>query len=197
LIIILDYGMGNLRSVEKAVQALGFECRIEPKLSGAEKIIIPGVGAFGAAMERIRPVGDEIRSAASDGIPILGICLGQQLLFESSEENGEHEGLGLLKGRVRYLPAKPGLKIPHMGWNDLTFVQPHGLGDGFQAGGQVYFVHSLYTDCTEPGDVAATTEYGIVFPSAVQHGRIWGTQFHPEKSGPVGLRMLRNFLCQE
>ena len=192
--VILDYGMGNLRSVEKAVQFLGYTCRVQSNLAGAEKLIIPGVGAFGAAMSRIAPLKKEIEAFALGGNPILGICLGQQLLFESSEELGEYEGLGLIAGRVKYLPAQPGLKIPQMGWNEAQFRAGSKLGQGTEAQDQVYFVHSLYTECTDANDVAATTEYGISFPSAVEKGNIWGTQFHPEKSGDVGLRILRNFL---
>lgn len=194
MIVVLDYGMGNLRSVEKAVEFLGEKCKVQPDLEGATKLIIPGVGAFGAAMERIGPLCEPIRNLAARGIPILGICLGQQLLFERSEEIGRHEGLGLLRGNVRYFPKMAGLKVPHMGWNDLEFKSAGGLGEGFEAGGQVYFVHSLYTECDDPADVAATTTYGIEFCSAVQHENVWGTQFHPEKSGPVGLKILSNFL---
>jgi glutamine amidotransferase len=194
LTVILDYGMGNLRSVEKAVQLLGAPCAVQGDLKGASKLIIPGVGAFGAAMERIAPLKGEITKFARDGGPILGICLGQQLLFESSEELGSHAGLGLLPGVVRYLPKQPGLKVPHMGWNDLRFRQGSQLGSNFPPNAQVYFVHSLYTDCADKADVAAWCEYGITFPAAIERGTIWGTQFHPEKSSAVGLSLLNNFL---
>jgi imidazole glycerol-phosphate synthase subunit HisH len=192
--VILDYGMGNLRSVEKACQFLGFDCSVQNTLAGATKLILPGVGAFGAAMERLAPFRDEIRAFAESGRPLLGICLGQQLLFESSEEMGSHEGLGLIAGRVRYFPADMGLKIPHVGWNELTFKAAEGLGEGAKAGDQVYFVHSLYTECENEADVAAECTYGIRFAAAVESANVWGTQFHPEKSGAVGLRMLGNFL---
>lgn len=195
MITILDYGMGNLRSVEKAIEALGFQVRVTANLDeDATRLVIPGVGAFGAAMERLLPMRDAIRDFAASGKPLLGICLGQQLLFDSSEEYGEHEGLGLVPGRVRYLPKDRGLKVPHMGWSPLSFRQPDGLGSGSHDGDQVYFVHSLYTECADPADIAATADYGLEFPAAIQRGNVWGAQFHPEKSGDVGLKMLRNFL---
>lgn len=194
MLVILDYGMGNLRSVEKAVEFLGFECAVQSNLKGASKLIIPGVGAFGAAMERIAHMAAEIRAFANSGGPLLGICLGQQLLFESSEELGAHEGLGLIAGHVRYLPQDCGLKVPQIGWNEALFRPNSKLGRGVCPDDQVYFVHSLVTDCDDPADVAATTCYGTDFASAVERGNIWGTQFHPEKSGDVGLGILRNFL---
>ena len=185
--------MGNLRSVERALHAIGSECRIQTHLKGASKLIIPGVGAFGPAMEQLSPVADDIRLAARDGMPILGICLGQQLLFESSEERGSHAGLGLLGGHVGYLSSAPGLKIPHVGWNALHFERHAGPTEGSVEGEQVYFVHSLVTRCSDPADVVATTEHGEVFASAVGRGNVWGCQFHPEKSGANGLKMLRGF----
>ncbi len=194
MITILDYGMGNLRSVEKAVEFLGFQCRISETVAGASKLVIPGVGAFGAAMERIAPLGQEIRAFADAGGPLLGICLGQQLLFDSSEELGEHAGLGLIPGRVRYLPIEWGLKVPHIGWSPLHYRSSTGLAQGGVDGEQVFFVHSLYTDCAERGDVLATATHGLEFAAAVQRRNVWGTQFHPEKSSTVGLRMLKNFL---
>lgn len=194
MIVVLDYGMGNLRSVEKAVAHLGFECSVQPTLAGASKLILPGVGAFGAAMRRLSPLVEEIRAFAKSGRPMLGICLGQQLLFDSSEEMGMTEGLGLVRGRVRYFPGSLGLKIPHIGWNELSFSTSAGLGQGSRAGDQVYFVHSLYTECDDAGDVVAECTYGVPFAAAVQSGNVWGTQFHPEKSGAVGLRILGNFL---
>lgn len=186
--------MGNLRSVEKAVEFLGYPVRVQPDLSGVTKLIIPGVGAFGAAMERLSPLKAQIVDLARGGVPVLGICLGQQLLFERSEEMGEHTGLGLISGEVLYLPRDLGLKVPHVGWSPLTPVQPDGPTAGIKEGEQVYFVHSLYTRCDDPSDIAATAEYGLVFPAAVRRANVWGCQFHPEKSGDVGLRILRNFL---
>lgn len=192
--VVLDYGINNLRSVEKAIQFLGFECRVQKDLSAASKLIIPGVGAFGKAMEALSPIADEIRAFAASGSPVMGICLGQQLLFESSEEFGDHQGLGLVPGKVRFLPADAGLKVPHMGWSPVRFKEGKELGKGVAPIDRVFFVHSLYTDCLNPDDIAATTQYGVEFPSAIQHGNVWGTQFHPEKSGDVGLKILRNFL---
>lgn len=186
--------MGNLRSVERAVQHLGFRCAIQENLNGAEKLILPGVGAFGAAMERLAGISGEIRCFAASGSPLLGICLGQQLLFESSEEMGSHTGLGLLGGVVRKLPRTAGIKVPHVGWNSVEFRSDSRLGADFPGAGQVYFVHSLYTDCAHPEDVAAWSEHGVRFAAAVERGMIWGTQFHPEKSSAVGLAILRNFL---
>jgi glutamine amidotransferase len=187
-ILILDYGLGNLRSVEKAVQSLGGKVRVGTKIDGCDKLIIPGVGAFGAAMEKIGPLASDIKQFAAAGRPLLGICLGQQLLFEQSEELGRHEGLGLIPGDVVYLPKMTGLKVPHIGWSPLRWRQNAGLGCGSHDGDQVYFVHSLHTKCKDPA------EYGVEFAAAVQRGNIWGTQFHPEKSSEVGLRMLRAFV---
>lgn len=191
---MLDYGMGNLASVERALAHLGANFRRQTDLSGIEKLIIPGVGAFGAAMVHLAPLREDIRRFAASGQPLLGICLGQQLLFESSEELGEHEGLGLLPGRVRYFPKGMGLKVPHMGWNELEIDRPHPMTDGLHAGDQVYFVHSLYTDCADPEDALAWTQYGLRFPSMVAHGSVWGCQFHPEKSGDVGMKILEGFI---
>lgn len=186
--------MGNLGSVARAVRHLGFECSVQPDLHGATRLIIPGVGAFGAAMERIAPLSGEVRAFAASGRPLLGICLGQQVLFETSEEHGSHRGLGLVPGRVMYFPRNSSLKVPHIGWNELAWTRQDGLAQGALQGEQTYFVHSLVTECEDPADVAATTDYGIRFASAVMRGNVWGTQFHPEKSGDVGLRILRNFL---
>lgn len=199
LTVILDYGMGNLRSVEKAVQSLGGEVAIQDSLAGASRLILPGVGAFGAAMQRLAPLADIIRGWAREGRPLLGICLGQQLLFERSQEMGTYHGLGLLPGEVRYFPADlregdQALKVPHMGWNELEPQQTEGLLAGIAPGDMVYFVHSLYTACEEPSFVAATTRYGLTYASAIQAKNVWAAQFHPEKSGAIGKRILNNFL---
>ncbi|MCC7435284.1 MAG: imidazole glycerol phosphate synthase subunit HisH [Methanoregulaceae archaeon] len=187
--------MGNLRSVERAVAHLGFTAVVQDHLGGATRLIIPGVGAFGAAMAQLEPRVSEIRAFARDGHPLLGICLGQQLLFGASDEGArETPGLGLLAGRVRYFPADLGVKVPHVGWNSLQFRADSRFGAGFPQGGQVYFVHSLYTECEDQADVAATCEHGIEFAAAVERGNVWGAQFHPEKSGDLGLALLRNFL---
>lgn len=191
--VILDYGMGNLRSVEKAIEALGHPVRVAPEIGDADRLIIPGVGAFGAAMTRLAPLREEIRAFAAAGKPVLGICLGQQLLFERSEEFGSNEGLGLLAGEVKYLPSGEGRKIPLIGWSEVAIVD-EVLGRGIRPNDQFYFVHSLYTEAADPGDVAMTAEYGRVFPAAVRRDNVWGMQFHPEKSGEAGLKLLRNFL---
>jgi glutamine amidotransferase len=193
LIAILDYGMGNLRSVEKAIQHVGGDCRIQTDLADADKLIIPGVGAFPAAMERLEPLRSAIHDFMATGRPVLGICLGQQLLFESGEEGRETAGLGLIPGRVRRLPPTPGLKVPHMGWTSLEVVAAAPLLKGVPEHGQVYFVHSYYADC-KPEYVAAWAQHGIRFAAAVRKDNLWGLQFHPEKSGDIGLGMLENFV---
>ncbi len=184
--------MGNLRSVQKAFEFLGESVRVSTEVVGAERLVIPGVGAFGAAMERLSPLKTEIQRFASSGQPLLGICLGQQLLFDSSEEHGEHVGLELIPGRVKYLKGD-GLKVPHIGWTGLEF-QDGAFGAGLTDGDEVYFVHSLITECEREGDVAAWAEYGGKFAAAVRSGNVWGAQFHPEKSSKVGLQILRNWL---
>lgn len=186
--------MGNLRSVEKAFESIGSDVEIVERIHPSiERLVIPGVGAFAAAMERLRPLKADIQSFASGGAPLLGICLGQQLLFDGSDEHGSTEGLGLVPGWVRYLPRDVGLKVPHMGWSPLEIKKSDGFVQGTQSGDQVYFVHSLFTDCAEVDDIAATASYGLEFAAAIQRGNIWAAQFHPEKSGDIGLRMLRNF----
>ncbi|HVL39580.1 MAG TPA: imidazole glycerol phosphate synthase subunit HisH [Fimbriimonadaceae bacterium] len=192
--VILDYGMGNLRSVERAVRHLGFDCVIQPHLKGARRLILPGVGAFGAAMQRLEPLSGEIGAFVADGSPLLGICLGQQLLFQESEEHGRSTGLSLLPGTVRYLPPDRGLKVPHIGWNGLVPSFESRLMKGVAEGEAVYFVHSLYTACADPSDVAAEAEYIVPFAAAVERENVFGVQFHPEKSGETGLKILRNFL---
>ncbi len=194
MVTILDYGINNLSSVAKAVRSLDFECEIRDQVAGASKLIIPGVGAFGAAMERLIPLRDSIRGLASDGVPILGICLGMQLLFDASEEFGHHEGLGLIPGQIQFLPKHDGIKIPHMGWSALDFPQPTPLFEGIRAGEQVYFVHSLVAKCESPDNVTAIAFHGEPFTAAVRRENVQGTQFHPEKSGSVGIRILENFL---
>ena len=192
--VILDYGMGNLRSVQQALTAVDCRSAVQSNLVGASRLIIPGVGAFGAAMERLGPIASDIRKAAADGMPILGLCLGQQLLFETSEERGSHAGLGLLEGTVVYMQPKSGIKIPHVGWNALHYLRNDGpMADG-REGEQVYFVHSLVTVCNDPSDVLATTTHGVEIAAAVGRRNVWGCQFHPEKSGAIGLRMLRRFV---
>jgi glutamine amidotransferase len=198
LIAIVDYGVGNLRSVQKALERVGAQAIItdDPAaLEASAGVLLPGVGAFGDAIHNLharRLVAPLLRQAER-GKPLLGICLGMQLLFERSEEMGQHQGLGLLPGRVVRFPRSE-LRVPHIGWNQLHIVQP-GLLDGVQDGAYAYFVHSYYPIPEEPADVLATTDYGLEFASVVGRGPIFGAQFHPEKSQEVGLRLLANFAC--
>lgn len=193
MIGILDYGVGNLRSVERALTQIGATCKIAESLAGIDKLILPGVGAFAAAMKHLAPMAEEVRAFALSGRPLLGICLGQQLLFDVGEEMGETAGLGLIPGRVRYLPQSPGLKIPHVGWNNVQFRPGSPLGNGTPTGSQFYFVHSLAVVCDDLNDADSWCDYGGQFVSSIRRGSIWGVQFHPEKSGESGLQLLRNF----
>lgn len=198
MIAIIDYDAGNLKSVEKALNYLGKETVVtrDPQvILAAEKAILPGVGAFGDAMENLSRFGlvDVIHSFAVSGKPFLGICLGLQLFFESSEESPGVKGLGLLPGRIRKLPGGAGLKIPHMGWNSLNMMEGKRLFQGIDQGAYVYFVHSYYLEASEPADVAAITEYGTCIHAAVERGNLFACQFHPEKSSEVGLQILKNF----
>ena len=187
--------MGNLRSVAKAFESLGAAVEIVQEVPKTGRFVIPGVGAFGAAMGRIEPLKEAIVNFARSGNPLMGICLGQQLLFDESEEFGLHKGLGLISGSVRYFGELPNdLKVPHMGWTGIVPSEGSRLLRGIEPGDHVYFVHSLYTECSNPSDAAATCSYGIEFAAAVEKENVWGTQFHPEKSSAVGLRILRNFL---
>ena len=197
MIAIIDYGAGNLQSVEKALRHLGCQCQItaDPgELAAAQAAVLPGVGAFGDAMGQLRARGLEepIRQFVSSGKPFLGICLGLQILFEESEESPWVQGLGLLRGKVLRLPKESGLKIPHIGWNSLSVGKPGGLFAGVEGEPYVYFVHSYYLRAEEDV-VTATAEYGTTIHAAVQKGNLLACQFHPEKSGQVGLSLLENF----
>ncbi|MBL8088304.1 MAG: imidazole glycerol phosphate synthase subunit HisH [Chthonomonas sp.] len=194
MLVVLDYGMGNLKSVVRALEHVGAQPTIQHDLRGATKVVLPGVGAFAAAMERLKTVQGDLRAFVETDQPLLGICLGQQLLFEASDEHGGAGGLGFLGGHVRYLPVSPSIKVPHVGWNELNPRQTTGLGATTLRGDQVYFVHSLYCDPTDSEVVAATSHHGIEFAASVQRRNLWGTQFHPEKSGEVGLRMIKAFV---
>ena len=229
MIAIIDYDAGNIKSVEKAAEHLGQKAvitRDKEVILGSDHIILPGVGAFGDAMDKLRKYNLEpvIRKAVEDGIPFLGICLGLQLIFESSEESPGVKGLGLLPGKIIRIPDEPGLKIPHMGWNSIRICHKkkgtrsdirsdHGFDPSASAAGEpkeggrqsifegvpdksyVYFVHSYYLKAENEDDVAATTEYGTTcIHAAVEHGNIHACQFHPEKSSSVGLRILKNFI---
>lgn len=198
MIAIIDYDAGNLKSVEKALQYLGEECivtRDKEKLLKADKIILPGVGAFGDAMEKLHKFGlvDVIHKLVKENKPFLGICLGLQLMFESSEEGPGVKGLGLLPGKIVKFPEKEGFKIPHMGWNSIDVKEGSRLFKGVSNNSYVYFVHSYYLQAENENDVAATTEYITHVHASVEHDNIFACQFHPEKSGYVGLRILKNF----
>jgi glutamine amidotransferase len=198
MIAIIDYGMGNLRSVQKAIEAVGHSAEVtsDPdQIRHADRVILPGVGAFADAATELRRtgLGDAFKEAVRAGKPCLGVCLGLQLLFEVSEEDGVHEGLGLLRGKVvRFRPA-PGLKIPHMGWNSLRVVRPVPLLEGLPEAPSVYFVHSYHAVPTDPQDVAAESDHPGPFPALVWRENLMACQFHPEKSQKVGLAMYANF----
>lgn len=200
MIAVVDYDAGNIKSVEKALQYLGADTIITRDLSlidKADKVIVPGVGAFEDAMEKMNryELTGLLRSVADRGTPILGICLGLQLFFERSEES-EHgvQGLGLLPGEIVRFPEKEGFKIPHMGWNSLNINPSSRLLQGIPEHAYVYFVHSYYLRAEREEDVAATTDYIVKVHAAVEHDNVFATQFHPEKSGDVGLQILNNFI---
>lgn len=199
MIAIIDYDAGNLRSVEKALTALQEEPVItsdRDRILSADKVILPGVGSFGDAMGRLHQYGlvDVIHQVASQGTPFLGICLGLQLMFDSSEESPGVEGLGLLRGKIRRIPDCPGLKIPHMGWNSLEITPGARLFRGVDQGAYVYFVHSYYLEAEDEDIVAASTEYSAHIHASVESGNVFACQFHPEKSSGVGLQILKNFV---
>ena len=199
MVSIIDYGAGNIKSVENAVRYLGHDVVLtrDPEiLLSSDHCILPGVGAFGAAMERLRKYGlDEvIRRIALKEIPLLGICLGLQLLFDSSEESPGVDGLGILKGRILRIPDTDGRKVPQIGWNDLTYPTGGRLFKGLPEGTYVYFVHSYYLKAEDPSIVTARTEYGVSIDAAVESGNVMACQFHPEKSESAGMKILENFL---
>ncbi len=198
MIAIIDYDAGNLRSVEKALLSIGEEAvitRDADMLRKADKVILPGVGAFGVAMEKLHQYGlvEVIREVAASGKPFLGICLGLQLMFESSDESEGVEGLNILPGKIKLISETKGLKIPHMGWNSLQIKPGAKLFQGINDPAYVYFVHSYYLWAENESDVAATTEYGTLIHASVEHDNIFACQFHPEKSGDTGIQILKNF----
>jgi imidazole glycerol-phosphate synthase subunit HisH len=197
--ILIDAGTGNLHSVHNALLSLGYRIRVTDRpedLARPARIILPGVGAFARFMDGLRSAGlcEPLSAAVKRGDPLLGICVGMQALFEVGEEMGEHHGLGLLPGRVVHFPPLGKLKVPHTGWNQLCPQRPSALFDGIASGAYAYFNHSYYCAPSEPGDVLATTDYGLTFASAVQRGALYAVQFHPEKSQRVGLAILKNFM---
>lgn len=198
MIAVIDYGAGNLQSVKKALDHIGCEniaTADADDIRAADGIILPGVGAFGDAMDQLRRRGlDEvIVREVRNGKPILGICLGLQLLFEASEETVGVKGLGLLKGKIQKIPKNEGIKVPHMGWNSLEITNRSGIFEDVHDGEFVYFVHSYYLTADNPSDVSARTFYSVPIDAAVCHENINAVQFHPEKSGECGLKMLRSF----
>ncbi len=198
MIAIIDYDAGNLKSVEKALNYLGEETTVTRERKAiltADKVILPGVGAFGEAMERLRQyeLDKVIRETVDKGTPFLGVCLGLQLLFAGSEENGGVEGLHILDGRIVRIPSQPGLKIPHIGWNSLHLQNQGRLFEGIEEGAFVYFVHSYYLKAEKEDIVKASAEYGVQIHASVEQGNVFACQFHPEKSSGVGLRILQNF----
>ena len=199
MVAIVDYGAGNIKSVENAVRYLGHEAvltRDPAVILSADHVILPGVGAFGDAMTRLSRYGlDEVlRKAAASGTPFLGICLGLQLLFESSEESPGAEGLGILKGHILRIPDGEGRKVPQIGWNDLTYPNPGRLFAGLPEGSYVYFVHSYYLRAADPSIVTACTQYGVRIDASVESGNVFACQFHPEQSEAAGMKILQNFL---
>lgn len=198
-VILIDAGTGNLRSVQKALESIGatvFRTDDPNKVINAKQVVLPGVGAFGDFMSGLRARGLEpvIKDVIAHGVPLLGICVGMQALFEIGEEMGEHAGLGLLSGRVLRFAENLSVKIPHTGWNQLTAKEDALLFDQVDDGAYVYFNHSYYCQPWNSSDVVATTDYGLQYACAVQRDNIFGVQFHPEKSQRVGLQILKNFL---
>ncbi|MCA9460951.1 MAG: imidazole glycerol phosphate synthase subunit HisH [Nitrospira sp.] len=202
MIAIIDYDMGNLRSVQKAFEVVGHQAVVTRDcgiIDQASHVVLPGVGAFGDCMNNLHRYGlvDPIHRAIRDDKPFLGICLGYQVLFEESEEFGIHKGLGILPGKVKAMPLvdsrRHALKIPHMGWNTLQIEQAAPPLKGIESGAFVYFVHSFYVEPAHPSLTCTTTEYGISFASSVWKGKVFASQFHPEKSQTIGLHILKNF----
>ena len=199
MIAIIDYDAGNIKSVEKAMILLGQEVTItgdREEILKADKVILPGVGAFGDAMENLRRTGLDrvIRETVEKGTPFLGICLGLQLLFERSDEAPGVDGLGILKGEIVRIPEADGLKIPHMGWNSLHLEHDGRLFRGIREGEYVYFVHSYYLKAEDENIVKASTEYGVHIHASVEQDNVFACQFHPEKSSDAGIRILKNFV---
>ena len=195
-VAIIDYGVGNLRSVEKAFHAGGVEAQVssdEGVLRAADRLVLPGVGAFRACMEALNERGFDrlVRERVEGGTPLLGVCVGMQMLFEESEEFGTTRGLGFLRGRVRRFPD--GLRVPQVGWNQVGWRRAHPLAEGIADQSFFYFVHSFYCEAADAADALGETEYSLTYASVVARANVCGVQFHPEKSQAAGLRLLRNF----
>jgi glutamine amidotransferase len=200
VIAVIDYGMGNLRSVLNALDSLGAESQLVPsaaQLDGADKLVLPGVGAFGDGMRHLHERGfaAELPERVAEGQPLLGICLGMQLLATRGYEHGEHDGLGLIPGEVRYIETDEALRIPHVGWNELTIERESPLLGGLDESPMFYFVHSYELVPDDPSVVTGTTDYGRPVNATVERDNVYGVQFHPEKSQRSGLALLRNFLA--
>lgn len=199
-VAVIDYDVGNLRSVTNALESLGsgFEIVADPgSVAGFDKLILPGVGAFSAAMNSLHGSGmaDALEEHVATGKSLLGICLGMQLLCTSSSEDGEHGGFGWIDARVEAFPVSDSLKVPHMGWNEIHLCREDPIFEGIESGVDVYFVHSFHVKLDQPANTLASTNYGIEFTSIVGNGQVYGMQFHPEKSQSVGLKLLANYLA--
>jgi imidazole glycerol-phosphate synthase subunit HisH len=197
MLAIIDYGVGNLRSVEKAFEAVGAPAVVTGDAGAireADRLVLPGVGAFGECARRLRESGLDqlVLEAAQADKPILGLCVGLQLMFDEGHEFGVHKGLGIMRGRVVRFPQS-GPRVPQIGWNQIEATTPHRLLNGLADGTYFYFVHSYHVEADDPSDVLGSTEYGILYPSVCARGSVCGVQFHPEKSQDAGLRLLANF----
>lgn len=197
-VCVIDYGLGNLRSVENGLRAIGAACRFvrtPAQVASAGRLLLPGVGSFNAGMRNLRESGlaDAIRNAAGKGMPLLGICLGMQLLVSRGDEGGEAAGLGLIRGEVRRFAALPDLRIPHMGFNEVEVLARSPLFDDIADRSDFYFVHSYHVIVADVADSLATATHGERFLAAIRRGNVFGTQFHPEKSQSQGLQLLKNF----
>ena len=199
MIAIIDYGAGNIQSVSKALRHIGCDCFITNKkdeILSADGAVLPGVGSFGDTVDSLNKldIKETVIEFINSGKPFLGICLGLQLLFPGSDESKGAEGLGIFDGAITKIPNGEGLKIPHMGWNSLTVKKGSRLFEGIEENPYVYFVHSYFLNAADKNIVAAQTEYGVTIDAAVERGNVFATQFHPEKSGEVGLKILKNFV---